>query len=118
MTNRSATKRFLTGVAAGLFGLAISSTSYAGVINAEMELLSPTPTVYTFEQLPIGAAPTGDFTYVNFTGLGAATGGLTPVDLALGGTEASSTSGCEASDFAGFTAGNIALVQRGACFFS
>ena len=29
----------------------------------------------------------------------------------------SSTSGCEASDFAGFTAGNIALIQRGTCNF-
>ncbi|GAA2686922.1 aminopeptidase PaaP [Nonomuraea recticatena] len=29
-----------------------------------------------------------------------------------------STSGCEASDFAGFTAGNIALVQRGTCDFA
>ena len=28
-----------------------------------------------------------------------------------------STSGCEIEDFAGFTAGNIALIQRGACSF-
>jgi Zn-dependent M28 family amino/carboxypeptidase len=32
--------------------------------------------------------------------------------------EPSSTSGCEAADFAGFTAGNIALVQRGTCLFA
>jgi len=31
--------------------------------------------------------------------------------------EPSSTSGCEASDFPAETAGNIALVQRGTCFF-
>jgi PA domain len=30
---------------------------------------------------------------------------------------ANSTSGCEAEDFAGFTAGNIALIQRGTCTF-
>ncbi|MBE7556977.1 MAG: M20/M25/M40 family metallo-hydrolase [Anaerolineales bacterium] len=30
----------------------------------------------------------------------------------------SSTSGCEASDFTGFTAGRIALIQRGTCNFS
>ncbi|MFN2563278.1 MAG: M20/M25/M40 family metallo-hydrolase [Jatrophihabitans sp.] len=29
-----------------------------------------------------------------------------------------STSGCAASDFSGFTAGNIALIQRGTCTFS
>ena len=28
-----------------------------------------------------------------------------------------STSGCEAADFAGFFAGNIALIQRGTCTF-
>ena len=31
------------------------------------------------------------------------------------GGDRSSTSGCEAADFAGFTAGNIALIQRGTC---
>lgn len=36
------------------------------------------------------------------------------VDLTLGNA---STSGCEASDFAGFPIGHIALVQRGACTF-
>lgn len=36
------------------------------------------------------------------------------VDITLGNA---STSGCEASDFAGFPIGHIALVQRGACTF-
>ena len=41
---------------------------------------------------------------------------VTPVDVQLGlGNTA--TSGCEADDFAGFPAGNIALIQRGACTF-
>jgi Zn-dependent M28 family amino/carboxypeptidase len=31
--------------------------------------------------------------------------------------EPSSTAGCEAADFTGFTAGNIALIQRGGCDF-
>lgn len=39
------------------------------------------------------------------------------VDLALGPDNAS-TSGCEPEDFASFTAGNIALVQRGSCTFA
>ena len=37
-------------------------------------------------------------------------------DLALG-VGNTSTSGCEPEDFAGFTAGNIALLQRGTCPF-
>jgi Zn-dependent M28 family amino/carboxypeptidase len=41
---------------------------------------------------------------------------VTPVDLQLGQGN-TSTSGCEASDFAAFPAGNIALIQRGTCTF-
>ncbi|MCK6506400.1 M28 family peptidase [Myxococcota bacterium] len=40
------------------------------------------------------------------------------VDLVLPpGAENSSTSGCEASDFDGFPAGHVALIQRGTCTF-
>jgi Zn-dependent M28 family amino/carboxypeptidase len=50
---------------------------------------------------------------------GTATGAIVPVDLVLPPTPApSSTSGCEAADFAGFPAGAIALVQRGTCDFT
>ena len=35
-----------------------------------------------------------------------------------GPTPSSSTAGCEAADFAGFTPGNIALIQRGTCTFA
>ena len=41
---------------------------------------------------------------------------VTAVDVQLGRGN-TSTSGCEASDFAGFPAGNIALLQRGSCTF-
>ena len=118
MSNKPKTVRFLTGLAVGLIGLAVSSTSNAAEIIAELEVLSPTPTVFTFEQRPVDGTSTGDFTWMTSAGLGAAIGGVTAIDLALGGTEASSTSGCEASDFTGFTSGNIALIQRGACLFS
>ena len=47
---------------------------------------------------------------------GSASGAVTPVDLQLGEGN-TSTSGCEASDFTGFPAGNIALIQRGSCTF-
>ena len=43
-----------------------------------------------------------------------------PFDLVLNpsGPANSSTSGCEAADFAGFPAGSVALVQRGTCGFN
>ncbi len=40
--------------------------------------------------------------------------GVIDIDPTLGNT---STSGCEPADFIGFTPGNIALIQRGYCFF-
>lgn len=49
---------------------------------------------------------------------GTATGIVVPVDVVVPPTpEPSSSSGCEADDFAGFPAGGIALVQRGTCDF-
>lgn len=73
----------------------------------------------TLEQLtPVAAEyETGVFTG---TGFGSVTGPVLPVDLSLA-DPAASTSGCEAADFAGLDfsgAGDIALIQRGACFFS
>jgi Zn-dependent M28 family amino/carboxypeptidase len=69
----------------------------------------------TLQQLtPISATyETGAYTG---TGYGEVTAAVTPVDLQLG-LGNTSTSGCEAADFAGFPAGNIALVQRGTCPF-
>ena len=51
---------------------------------------------------------------------GTATGPLVPVGLVLNPSlpANSNTSGCEASDFAGFPAGGIALMQRGSCGFA
>ena len=57
-----------------------------------------------------------DFGPVTQTDPGDVTASVTPVDLQLG-LGNTSTSGCEASDFAGFPAGNIALLQRGTCTF-
>ena len=66
---------------------------------------------------------TGGFTG---SGIGEVTGPVIAVDLALGNATwpadpSTATSGCEASDFSGldFSGPNdIALIQRGACFFS
>ena len=55
-------------------------------------------------------------TYSGSTGGVPVTAPVTAVDLDLGEGNAS-TSGCEAEDFAAFPAGNIALLQRGACSF-
>ena len=60
-------------------------------------------------------APDG-FLDMNYSGSGNVTAPLSAVDLNLAGDRAS-TSGCEAADFGGFTAGNIALIQRGTCTF-
>ncbi|HLV12907.1 MAG TPA: PA domain-containing protein [Trueperaceae bacterium] len=49
-------------------------------------------------------------------GSGQLTAPVTSVDLDLGPGN-TSTSGCQAEDFAGFPAGDIALVQRGTCPF-
>jgi Zn-dependent M28 family amino/carboxypeptidase len=57
-----------------------------------------------------------DFGAITQTDPGDVTAAVTPVDLQLG-LGNTSTSGCEAADFAGFPAGNIALLQRGTCTF-
>jgi len=57
-----------------------------------------------------------DFGAITQSDPGDVTAAVTPVDLQLG-LGNTSTSGCEASDFAGFPAGNIALLQRGTCTF-
>jgi Zn-dependent M28 family amino/carboxypeptidase len=72
--------------------------------------VSPTPRTYTADEFQI----------MSYSGSGDVTGTLAPVDLVLppAPTDNSSTSGCEAADFAGFAAGDIALMQRGTCPFA
>lgn len=72
-----------------------------------LSALAPVPVAYEWNV---------DFTYMSQTDPGSVTAMVEAVDLDLGEGNASS-SGCEFSDFAGFTAGNIALLQRGACAF-
>ena len=57
-----------------------------------------------------------DFGPITQSDPGDVTAAVTAVDLQLG-LGNTSTSGCEAADFAGFPAGNIALLQRGTCTF-
>ncbi|HET8949709.1 MAG TPA: M20/M25/M40 family metallo-hydrolase [Solirubrobacteraceae bacterium] len=91
------------------------------------------PQVQPFDYLafqPVGPsvlqklAPGAPVTYVEGTDFGLitqsdrgdVTANVTNVDLQLG-IGNTSTSGCEAADYAGFPAGNIALLQRGTCTF-
>lgn len=67
-----------------------------------LEQVSPTPQIYT-EGV--------HYRLMEYSGAGNVTAPVTAVDVL------STTSGCEASDFAGFPAGNIALIRRGTCTF-
>lgn len=77
------------------------------VDTAVLEQTAPNPLVYGYQVDFIEAANASE---------GDVTAPVQAVDVNLVGDRAS-TSGCEAADFAGFTAGNIALVQRGSCDF-
>ncbi len=73
------------------------------VLTAGAKTYVPNEDFFTFQP-----SPSGDVTAP-----------VQGVDLTLPPTPApSSTSGCEQSDFAGFQAGNIALIQRGTCAFA
>ena len=88
------------------------------LFNSFRELSDPVFDV-TSPDLP-AYEPGVDFFTAEYSGSGDVTATLEAVDLVLppGATASTSNSGCEAEDFADFTAGNIALVQRGTCDFS
>lgn len=72
------------------------------------EQTAPTPTVYGPDEAVT----------MTYSAGGDVTGTLQAVDLVLPPTpDPSSSSGCEPADFAGFTPGNVALMQRGTCDF-
>ena len=76
---------------------------------AELEVIAPTAAVPT-----VGT----DFATMTYSGSGDVQAPVSAVDVTLPpGAEPGSTSGCEDADFAGFTAGHIALLQRGTCTF-
>lgn len=77
---------------------------------AELEQIDPNSTVYPYFDL------TG-FATMQYSGSGDVTAIAEGVDLILPPADIAntSTSGCESSDFDGFTPGNIAVIQRGTC---
>lgn len=81
---------------------------YRQLSDPELEQIAPDPTTYVAGE---------DFITMTYSGAGDVTATVEGVDLSLA-DPAASTSGCEEADFAGFTAGSIALVQRGACTFA
>ena len=75
-----------------------------------LDVASPTPKSYV---------PNQDFFTFQPSPPGDVTAEVQGVDLTLPPTPTpTSTSGCEASDFAGFVPGRIALIQRGTCAFA
>ncbi len=77
---------------------------------AVFERVAPSPVTFAAEE----------FATMSYSGSGDVTATLQAVDVVVpiaGNPPNTSTSGCEASDFDGFTAGNIALLQRGTCSF-
>ena len=79
-------------------------------VDAILEQVSPDPVTYAYFDVD-------GFATMTYSGSGDVTAATQGVDLALA-DPASSTSGCEPEDFAGFVAGNIAITQRGACSFA
>lgn len=80
--------------------VAISQASFASTVSS-LERISPNPTTFT-EGV--------DWLAMNYSGFGTAEAGIS---LASDGLNL----GCSATDFGAFTAGTIALVSRGSCFF-
>lgn len=71
---------------------------------------APTAKTYT---------PEDEFAIMTYSGSGTVTARVVPVDVSVPPPATpGSTSGCEASDFSGFPAGAIALIQRGTCSFA
>jgi Zn-dependent M28 family amino/carboxypeptidase len=100
-------------------GYAVTQTAFGYpyfelVADPLLERTAPTARTYTFA--PNDNRPVGDFQKVYLSPPGDVTAHVTAVDLELGPGN-TSTSGCEVGDFAGFTAGHIALIQRGECYF-
>jgi Zn-dependent M28 family amino/carboxypeptidase len=88
-----------------------SFVTFQELSDPTLKEISPTAKTYTQDE----------FTTMSYSASGD-TGAKTivPVDVNLNPVPAQriSTSGCEDSDFAGFTAGSIALMQRGTCPFA
>jgi Zn-dependent M28 family amino/carboxypeptidase len=89
--------------------------------NFYEELASPT-VVGTSPGFPFTYTDGEDISTMDYSGSGTVTGVVQGVNdnivpLPVGQPDSTSNAGCEDADFTGFT-GDIALIQRGTCFFS
>jgi hypothetical protein len=99
-------RRGLTLLTAALFSFQQpASTQALSITTPVFEQISPIPTIYNFG---VGL----DFTVLGLSAPGDVTVALVAI------ADQGMTSGCEAADFAGFSAGSIALIARGTCSFS
>ena len=82
------------------------------------EETAPPVLIRTVPDPPVTYTPgmDADFSTMTYSGSGEVAGAVQAVDTTATPT-GTSTSGCEADDFAGFVAGRIALMQRGTCSF-
>ena len=76
-----------------------------------------TPTFERISPSPRTFVPNSEFFTMTYSASGNTTARLVPVDTDATPNQ-NSTSGCDTSDFDGFPAGGIALMQRGTCTFA
>ena len=97
--------KVFVGAAVLAAAVAVAPVGPALAATAELQRVAPGNALYA--ALPVGGS-----------GTGAVTAGAQFVDVQIppSATPNFSTSGCEATDFAGFS-GQIAIIQRGACTF-
>jgi Zn-dependent M28 family amino/carboxypeptidase len=96
----------------GRYGWKVSTQSFDFLAFTEVE-----PTI--MEQVApeeIAYEDGIDFSIMSYSGSGDVTAAVTAVDVNVE-DPSEITSGCEDEDFAGFPAGDIALIQRGTCTF-
>ena len=97
----------------------LEAAGYSPVVQpftfAAFIVLSP-PALDQVAPGSVSYSPNVDFRVMSQSDAGSVTAAVTAVDIQLGPGN-TSTSGCEAADFAGFPVGNIALIQRSACSF-
>jgi PA domain len=96
----------LTLLTAAVFSFQQPATQALSITIPVFERISPDPTIYNFG---IG----NDFTVIEFS----APGDVTAPVLAIPETSPGAGAGCLDADFAGFSAGSIALIARGICQF-
>ena len=96
----------------------LKAAGYSPVVQEFMfpyfQQLSPSVLTQISPESQVYAAES--FATMTYSGAGEAVGAITAVDTT--GTAGANTSGCEATDFDGFAAGSIALIQRGSCSFA